>query len=207
MAVKNHGSNIPPIQFSASSLAHIQRATVEVLGRYLDQHDPLDHERRFGTVSGLLRVLEDIGLPYPEDAQGVKQSLMAVKGRVHHFLMQLACAPVANAEEMTFALSLSRRASLLPSILNLRRYTWDLWEIRALNAGVSPNLAEMGRGAFRRQHFCQRPSEEIDPDTMLYIAIADPEQAEGVFMRALFRSPISEFSGTGLYPFSQQTYN
>lgn len=175
-------------------MSHIQRTTVDVLCRYLEQYDPLDHEHQYGSLSGLLDILEQIGLPYMQDSRGVTHTLTSLRSRVYRFLERFSRAPVACPENIAGFLGVLRRAGITPSSLNLQRYTWDFWELRALDAGVPPDLAAMGRGALRRQHFCENPINEMDPDVLLYMAINTPDQAEAMFMRLLVHSSIDSFS-------------
>jgi hypothetical protein len=181
--------------FSADSVLHIHRATVEVLCRYLHQNDPFDHEHRYGTVSGLLKVLEQIGMQQQEDSWGVMHSLDEIRRQVRKFQKKLAQAPLADPAEISSALSIAQRARMAPSSLNLHRYTWDLWELRALLAGVPADLAEMGRGVLRRQHFSDNKLDDLDADDLLCVAATRPDEAEETMMRFLVRCSIGEYEG------------
>jgi hypothetical protein len=184
--------DIEAVQFSTASLHHIQQTVSEALLRYLDQHDPHDHELRYGKVSGLMDVLEQLGEQYLTDAQGEGHSLSSIRNRVDRFLDLLLRAPVSSPGSVSAYLSTLQRAGIKPSSLNLKRFAWDLWELRALAGGASSDLAEMGRGALRRQHFCENPIEELKPDVLLNMVVQFPFQAESMFMRLLVHSTISE---------------
>lgn len=193
MADHRDNATLPLTSFTADSVLHIHRATVEVLCRYLHQNDPFDHEHRYGTVSGLLKVLEQIGLQDQEDCWGEMQSLNEIRLRVGEFLKKLAQAPLADPLEISSALSIAQRARIAHSSLNLHRYTWDLWELRALLAGVPADLAEMGRGVLRRQHFSGSKIDELDADDLLCVAATNTDEAEEMMMRFLVRCSIGEY--------------
>ncbi len=198
---------VSSLQFQRSSLMHIHRSVAEVLCRYLDQHDPFDYQIRYGTISGLLDVLEQIGLPLPTSVSGVTHTLDSARERVYRFLGRLSRAPVACSDDIARALVDCGQAGITPSPLNLQRFAWDLWELRALLAGVPSDLAEMGRGALRRLHFCDKPIEDTDPDLLLYMAVSTPEHAEVVLMRILVGCSVSGFVNVDLRDEIRQIYN
>lgn len=199
--------HIEPVQFTPASLWHIQQTTYETLCRYLEQYDPHDHELRFGRVSGLLDVLEQFGISHIADAGGVTQSLDGIRSRAYRFLELLSRAPVANPESISAFRSTLRQARIEASAQNLYVYSWDLWELRALASGAPPDLAEMGRGALRRQHFCEKPIEELEPGLLLSMVVNSPHQAEAMFMRLLVHSSLANFSDLRASEVARKTYN
>ncbi len=68
---------------------------------------------------------------------------------------------------------------------NSRHYPWDRWQIRALAAGVPPDIARLGRSLIRAGHQtdwgdCHSPQcgRSDDGNDMLRLAMRDPREAQ-----------------------------
>lgn len=66
---------------------------------------------------------------------------------------------------------------------------WDQWERLALQCGVPPELAKLGRAVMRDWHQHGRGDEtlgaEADGDFMIDLALSDPDEALRRFNEAL----------------------
>lgn len=72
------------------------------------------------------------------------------------------------------------------------RYPWDFWERRALEEGVSKELASLGRATMREAHqHAWEPLQrklagwEDDGETMLHLGLNAPEEAKFIWERLL----------------------
>jgi hypothetical protein len=65
----------------------------------------------------------------------------------------------------------------------------------------------MGRGALRRQHFCENPIEELEPGLLLNMVVNSPHQAEAMIMRLLVHSSLAHFSELKTTELARKTYN
>lgn len=66
---------------------------------------------------------------------------------------------------------------------------WDLWERQAMQCGVPPELARLGRAVMRDWQMHGRDDAtlgaEADGDFMIDLALSDPDEAQRRFREAL----------------------
>jgi len=175
---------MPTPSFTPAELYEIHDTAMVILRRYLDSYDALDHERQHGTLGTLLSIVRKTTgyITAGDDGAGAASAppawLARLEGAVASLQEALSRAPVAVPAKIAAAhQALAAYGIALPAH-NSQRYTWDLWELRALASGVSPELARLGRDVLRCAHFqATGTSATTDEGGMLRLALNAPDAA------------------------------
>jgi hypothetical protein len=153
--------------FTLNELYEISDAVMPVLRGYLENGDPEQHELRYGTVSSMLAILRKLQVTFAirsgaKPGSGLPDWFPELEQQVRQFRER--------------AMEMARQGSM-PD-----RYAWDRWKTKALAAGVTEELAALGRAVMREhyQHGWPLYDDEVSPragDEMLRLALSEPDKA------------------------------
>ena len=153
--------------FTLNELYEIIDAVMPVLRGYLEHGDPEQHELRYGSVSTLLEIVRKLNLSFAISS-GVSRG-----NELPDWFPELE-QQVRQFRER--ALEMARHGATTES------YAWDYWKTKALAAGVTVDLAELGRAVMREhyQHGWSSYGNEVSVrsgDEMLRLALSEPDKA------------------------------
>ena len=153
--------------FTLNELYEISDAVMPALRGYLENGDPEQHELRYGSVSTLLEIVRKLNLSF------AKHSGVTPGNELPSWFPELE-QQVRQFRER--ALEMARHSAMPES------YAWDYWKTKALAAGVTGDLAALGRAVMREhyQHGWSSYGDEVSVrsgDEMLRLAISDPDKA------------------------------
>lgn len=153
--------------FTLNELYEISDAVMCVLRRYLEDGDPEQHELRHGSVSTLLEIVRKVNISFAKTSGLSRGSELPdwfpeLERHVRHFRER--------------AIEMANQAQVKES------YTCDCWKTQALAAGVTADLADLGRAVMREhyQHGWLSHDNEVSVrsgDEMLRLAISEPDKA------------------------------
>jgi hypothetical protein len=179
------------IGFTKEELYEINDAVVPLLRRYLETGDPEGHERQHGTMTNLLGITKKVAIAVFGEG-GLPAWLVELEHQVAEFkarLRETAVAtreleptPVVGGDAFRVLCEQAAKKGIAVPSWNTGRFPWDYWEVRALVAGVSPELADLGRSTMREhyQHSWEDFADEVSiyaGEAMLKLALADPKAA------------------------------
>ena len=153
--------------FTLNELYEINDAVIPLLQSYLENGDPEQHELRYGTVSSLLEIVRKL------------QATFAIRGGAKPGSGLPDWFPELEQQVLQFR---ERASEMARQVVMPEIYAWDRWKTKALAAGVTEELATLGRAVMREhyQHGWLSYDNEVSARSgheMLHLALSEPDQA------------------------------
>ena len=153
--------------FTLNELYEISDAVMPVLRGYLEHGDPEQHELRYGSISTLLEIIRKLNLSF------TKHSGVTPGNELPAWFPELE-QQVRQFRERALEMALHGATT--------ESYAWDYWKTKALAAGVTGDLAALGRAVMREhyQHGWSSYGAEVSVrsgDEMLHLALCEPDKA------------------------------
>ena len=153
--------------FTLNELYEISDAVMPVLRDYLEHGDPEQHELRYGSISTLLEIIRKLNLSF------TKHSGVTPGNELPAWFPELE-QQVRQFRERALEMALHGATT--------ESYAWDYWKTKALAAGVTGDLAALGRAVMREhyQHGWSSYDDEVSVrsgDEMLRLALSEPARS------------------------------